>query len=440
MRQDAFLGDQAARRLFLALTTVIGLYASAALAASVDVDAKMEELEVEVSAEAVALAQGNMGPEGILKRLATPAEYARITDPQPDGSSGDPSGRPQVPCAQIAALKPVVILVAGQSNAANTAEPDAYGKVFRTDKSIYNLLFTNGACYRAENPLLGADGVYQSFALPLAARLIDAGIYQRVLLVPISVSGTLVEEWAPSGHYWNRFTKAIAALDQIGLGPDFVLWHQGEGNAGLLKEDLNASQTVRDALRLAYTRNFLSIVDGLRSLGVQAPVFVAVATQCGSPKVSSDIRAAQLALPDLVWKIYQGPDTDVMDFSYRGEENRCHFSHEGNQAHAEKWYEVLRAYLAANPPHARLTPEVQMQANQSAALRIKPGGSYTLSYSSVGASSCTMFYRSGASHDSFPVPPNATGAARRGLTGSYELVCTSSAGGRNSATVTVSER
>ena len=297
------------------------------------------------------------GPGGILQRLATSAEYEQITDPHPAGSFGDFSGRPQVPCAQIAALKPAVILVAGQSNAANTAERDHNGQVFRTDKPIYNLLFVNSTCYRAENPLLGADGTYQSFALPLASQLIDANIFGRVLIVPISVSGTMIEEWTPSGHYWSRFTKAIASLDEIGLRPDFVVWHQGEGNAGFLTREPDASQTLKDALWLAYIRNFLSIVDGLRSLGVAAPVFVAVATGCSSTTVSPHIRAAQLALPDLAWKIYQGPDTDMIDFSYRSRANVCHFSHEGNQVHAEKWYEILRAYLAANPRQSRLTPE-----------------------------------------------------------------------------------
>ena len=227
---------------------------------------------------------------------------------------------------------------------------------------------------------------------------------------------------------------------QIGLRPDFVVWHQGEGNAGFLTREPDASQTLKDALWLAYIRNFLSIVDGLRSLGVAAPVFVAVATGCSSTTVSPHIRAAQLALPDLAWKIYQGPDTDMIDFSYRSRANVCHFSHEGNQVHAEKWYEILRAYLAANPRQSRLTPEVKMQANRSTALQIKSGKSYTLSYSSSGASSCTMLYSSGASHGSFPVSPNATRAARSGRTGRYELVCTSPAGGKNSATVTISER
>jgi hypothetical protein len=338
---------------------------------------------------------------------------------------------------QIAALKPAVIFVAGQSNAANTAELDGNGRAFQTDLPVYNLNFADGKCYRAENPLLGSDGIYQGFALPLASLLIDAKVFRRILIVPISVSGTYIEEWRPGGHYWDRFVKAVSLLKQMGLQPDFVLWHQGEGNSGLLKDNLTAPQIQRDALRLSYIRDFLSIVDGVRTLGVEAPIFAAVATLCGSARTSSEIRAAQLALPDVGWKIYQGPDTDEIDLSYRSPENLCHFSHRGNQLHAQKWFNVILSYLAANLPRPPLTPDVKMQANQSSTLRISPGDHYTLSYSSSRASACTMSYSSAGGHGSFPIPPNTASAVRTGLVGSYRLECRSSTGAESSASVTV---
>lgn len=194
--------------------------------------------------------------------------------------------------------------------------------------------------------MLGTDGLYQSFARPLAAYLVEAGVFQHVLLVPIAVSGTFIEEWTPSGHHWPRFIAAINQLNQAGLRPTFVLWHQGEANSDWLVRHPDTSRTLKDAARLSYMRNFLSIVVGLRGLGVTAPIFPAVATQCRSTKTSAEIRSAQQAVIDPAWGIFQGPDTDSIDFSYRRPDDLCHFSHEGNLAHARAWLAAIRAYLS----------------------------------------------------------------------------------------------
>jgi Carbohydrate esterase, sialic acid-specific acetylesterase len=427
--------------LWLATALLIVPPASGAFANVFDVDAKMAQFEAQVSAETIALGRNNnnTAPGGLLQQMLAPQDFARITDPRAIASAGNPSRRQDLPCMRLATLRPAVILVAGQSNAANTAELGSDGERFRTDRPVYNLKFDDDMCYPAENPLLGADGSYQSFPLPLAAQLIDANIFRRVLIVPISVSGTFIEEWAPPlGHHWPRFTRALSVLERMGLQPDFILWHHGEGNSGILKNIPNASRAVRDAQRLSYIRNVLSIVDGLRALGVAAPFFAAVATKCGSEETVPEIRAAQLALPDSGWKIYQGPDTDTLDQSYRSPTNQCHFSHAGNLAHANKWFEVLRSYRSAHPPQSRWIPDVKIQANQKSSLEIGPGESYTLSYSSSGASSCTMSYASVSEHGSFSISPGVAAAVRTGLAGSYKLSCRSAAGVKSSASVAIS--
>ena len=131
---------------------------------------------------------------------------------------------------------------------ANSASADAHGRYYATTKPVYNLNIGDGKCYVAENPILGADAaldasqrpIDQSFALPLAAALIEGGLFTHVLLVPISVSGTLIEQWTPSpprtpgAPHFKRFVAAIEHLKHAGLAPTFVLWHQGEGNSGPL--------------------------------------------------------------------------------------------------------------------------------------------------------------------------------------------------------------
>jgi hypothetical protein len=423
--------------------------ARCAVAGVIDVDAKMAPFEAGASPEAVELARQPLAPDGLFQQL-TPAErFAAITDPFTLGSPGSTVGRRRVTCSYVAARRPVVILIAGQSNGANTAELDASNRAFATDKPIFNLNLADGRCYRAENPLLGADGNLQGFALPLAAQLIEARIARRVLLVPTALAGTVIEEWAPPyGHHWKRLVTSLRLLDRMGLRPHLFLWHQGEGNAGFLTagpNDIktarplgtNASDITRDAIRLSYIRSFLAIVDGLRALGLSAPILPAVATLCGTSITSPDIRAAQLSLPDAGWNIYPGPDTDELDLSLRSPQDRCHFSDAGNRLHATKWFDVVRSHLAANPLQPSWMPSVHIRADRESALAVEPGRSYTLSYSSSGAASCTLAYTGVSGRSSREVLHNRTLALRSGDIGTYTLSCRSPAGVERSASVTI---
>ena len=427
----------------------LAFVARCALAGVIDVDAKMAQFEADASPEAVQLARVPLAPGGLLHQLMPAERFAAITDPDAVGSSGNPVRRRRVSCNHVAARRPVVIIIAGQSNAANTAELDASNRPFATDKPIFNLNLADGRCYRAENPLLGSDGDLQGFALPLAAQLIEARIFRRVLLVPTALAGTVIEEWAPpQGHHWKRLITSVRLLERIGLRPHLFLWHHGEGNAGFLTagpNDIktaravgtNANDITRDAIRLSYIRSFLAMVDGLRALGLSAPILPAVATLCGTSVTSPDIRSAQLSLPDPGWNIYPGPDTDEFDLSLRSTQDSCHFSDAGNRLHASKWFDVIRSHMAANPLQPSWMPSVHINADRESALAIEPGRSYTLSFGSGGASSCTLTYLGANGRTSREVSHNKTLAMRSSNIGTYTLSCRSPTGLERSTSVTI---
>jgi hypothetical protein len=276
-------------------------------------------------------------------------------------ATGDPTGREEVSCNGIPRAGLAVIIIAGQSNASNSARPDADGRYFSTARPIYNLNIGDGKCYVAKNPLLGSDAMLdangkpmgQSFALPVASALIEGGHYERVLLVPIAVSGSLIEQWTPSpprtpgAAFFNRFVAAIDLLERTGLRPTFILWHQGEGNSGFptaLNSKSSLTPDLARATTLSWMRNLFHIVAALRERGVGAPIFVAKATICGHPEPGADIRRAQASVVDPAWKIFPGPDTDAIAHDLRPD--RCHFSHKGNLVHAQKWYESLQGNMA----------------------------------------------------------------------------------------------
>jgi hypothetical protein len=258
----------------------------------------------------------------------------------------------QFPCDHIPRDGLAVLLIAGQSNAHNTTQPN---DLYFPHRPFFNLNINDGQCYLAGAQALGTTGEGSAFALPLGDELIDSGLFAQVLIVPIAIGGTYIEEWRPDGgRYFARFERAIRQLAALQLAPTFVLWHQGEGNAGPLitkktfglfganfnHRPVEITPDLREAAKLGYMRHFFNIVARLRALGVSAPVMPAVVTICGTRISEPAIRAAQESLPDSTWGIYQGPNTDMIDLTARYD--FCHFNSRGIQLVARQWSRLIR--------------------------------------------------------------------------------------------------
>jgi Carbohydrate esterase, sialic acid-specific acetylesterase len=234
------------------------------------------------------------------------------------GPTGE--GRQQVECRQSTPDKrTAILLILGQSNAANTlnnfSEPSA---------GVINFSLYDGKCYVAKDPLIGASSAGGNFATLLATQMIERRHYEAVVLVPIAVGSTLIQQWAPTGEHNQRITIAIERLRKAKLEPTHVLWHQGEGNR------LDPPES--------YVSAFAGVLSTIRRDGVRAPVYVAQATICGGP-VGEPIRAAQRALVDPAKGVLAGPDTDQLgqEFRYDG----CHFDGEGGKRVADLWLSAL---------------------------------------------------------------------------------------------------
>jgi hypothetical protein len=237
------------------------------------------------------------------------------------GSVHDTQDREQVDCAAIMSKKTAVIMIIGQSNAGN------YGPGLYTPKrAVFNFNFFDGNCYRARDPLLGSTGTGENFATRLGDKLIEAEAFEHVLLVPIVVGGTRIEDWIPGGRFFRRIEVAAKRLEERRIVLTSVLWHQGEGN--------NGPKVSQDD----YVRNLTNIFIALRSIGVYAPIYVAQATICNS-EPNAVIRAAQREIVNPRRDIRAGPDTDQIgpDLRY----DHCHMSSEGVERHARLWFDTL---------------------------------------------------------------------------------------------------
>jgi len=216
-----------------------------------------------------------------------------------------------------------VILIAGQSNAANSG---AKRHTTRYPDRVLN--FVAGRCFVAASPLLGSNGFAGEYWTPLGDQLIESGAFDRVILAPVAVGGSRVAQWASGGDL-NATMKPLVAALVSRYRVTHVLWHQGESDL-MLRTDVDA-----------YRRAFLSFAASLRVLGVDAPIYVSKATRCGPGwKTPNPVRTAQQELVDTQPGLKSGVDTDLL-LEAQDRYDDCHFAESGEMKAAKAWAELL---------------------------------------------------------------------------------------------------
>jgi hypothetical protein len=254
-----------------------------------------------------------------LRELGIIRNKIEINKTETDDNSEMLSKKVEVQGLQLQDKKAMVAIVFGQSNSANYGETRK-----RAKEGVYN--FYKGKLYRAEDPLLGATGDQGSVWTRLGDRIIEENLYDEVIFIPIGVGNTSIARWTTGGDLHSRIINAISDVMQSGLKVTHLLWHQGESDVKTCKQE--------------YKKMFMNILRDIRSRGINAPIYVSIATRCGT-SILHEIQEAQAELVDTSSGIYRGPNTDNLGFCYRYD--GCHFSDEGLEKCAELWMEKLRA-------------------------------------------------------------------------------------------------
>lgn len=221
-----------------------------------------------------------------------------------------------------------VLLIAGQSNSANHG-----GEQFSSAHPGKTFNYFEGNCYPAASPLLGATGMRGESWTPLADRLIDAGLFDRVIIVTTGIGGTKIARWQEGGDL-NRMMLGVVADLQRHYRITHFLWHQGE-------RDLNLGTSSAD-----YAASFASLAASLRAAKVDAPIFISVGSRCGQPDDGKDedaITTAQRGLVDPAKGLFAGPETNLL-VPPENRYDRCHFAGVGQRAFAEAWVRILTDY------------------------------------------------------------------------------------------------
>ncbi|OWV69157.1 hypothetical protein ATY76_11810 [Rhizobium sp. R339] len=225
-----------------------------------------------------------------------------------------------------------VLLILGQSNAAN------YGG--QRHRSNYGARVVNAfdkRCFIAASPLLGSTNTRGEYWTLLGNKLIASGQNDNVILAPLAYSGSEVARWAAGGDFNPVLVDTMKKLQDSGYRITGVLWVQGEA-------DLVMGTTAE-----TYQERFMSMVGTLRQHGVEAPVYISIASKCLEPSnggfkehiPDNAIVQAQLALSKGGHGIREGVNSDVLlDGDDRYDD--CHFGGTAGEKVSQAWLNLLR--------------------------------------------------------------------------------------------------
>lgn len=251
------------------------------------------------------------------------------TIPSP-GDFIDTSQRSEVDCGAIRGGRTMVALAYGQSNSANHGQTP-----YKPRGNVYN--FFDGKCYKAEDPMLGATGGGGSVWPRLGDKLIDSGLYDNVIFITIGVGGTEIRRWTPGGDLHRRIMDVARQLKKKKIKITHIFWHQGESDASLKTSGRE------------YKKMFMDMIDKMKTYGINAPVYAAVTTRCGSGLPGYEIQQAQRELVNTELKIFPGPYTDEIT-SIEDRHDACHFSDRGLDKHADMWLRAVMLSEQGGPP------------------------------------------------------------------------------------------
>ena len=127
---------------------------------------------------------------------------------------------PPIPCP-TESHKSIFIWVIGQSNAGNSV-----GHRFESETS---LVFFQGHCYVAMDPMLGNYGKSGSVWLPMLDKLASATNKKPIVKATV-VGGSKIQHWVNPDALKPFYKFHALQLKKFGISPDFILFIQGESN------------------------------------------------------------------------------------------------------------------------------------------------------------------------------------------------------------------
>jgi len=185
----------------------------------------------------------------------------------------------------------------------------------------------NGLCYPAKDPLMGTVGEVGSPWPRLANKLIESRRYEGILLIPILSPKSSIADWKQDGKIFNRLKLVTASLMKEGISISSVIWQHEEAN--------DSTAQTSD-----YVIGFNELTQGLRSIGIQAPVYVAQMGACAG-RTDNPFHAAQKTLASEKDNVLNGPDLmSLQESDFVA--GSCLLNKQGLDAYVSSWAEILK--------------------------------------------------------------------------------------------------
>lgn len=218
-----------------------------------------------------------------------------------------------------AQARDVYILVIGGGTASN-CNAHAFGEV----RGVYQIGLT-GSEKSARDPFELADCKGGSVWIPLGQKMVEAGMADKVVFMPVGMAGTRARDWQPGGRAYSKLMSLMSTAKARNIKFDYGFWQQGSADI-----DADAAQYSND-LHKAVKAITINIKVG--------KWIIAQGAGCNDRR-SDAIKAAQLQFSrNPVLNRFSGPDTSVLGSTYRSD--NCYFNELGQRQLAQQWFRSI---------------------------------------------------------------------------------------------------
>ena len=244
----------------------------------------------------------------------------------------DPTGYTEVSDALVEGQTTGVFITLGDSMFANHNGTTLYTPV---NALAHQLNPHDGKVYQIKDMVLGASneiGFPESCMISrIADKLVTAGVFQRVIMVPAGgIGSTSSAHWMPGGPINHRLGVAFNWCLKKGW-PITAVLHQGGPN-----------DAVAGVSSAQYQSNVIATQNALIAMGCNVPWVIAKCTMV-SNAVNATIQAAQDALVNNPANRFAGPNIDSLTGAGNRAAGGTHLISAGCDAGAALWVPVLDA-------------------------------------------------------------------------------------------------
>lgn len=238
-------------------------------------------------------------------------------------------GRTQVSPRLVGGENTAIFIVVGQSlvggndNANYTA----------TSPKAQTLNVFDGGVYQSVDPQLGCGGTGGSFTGRMADKLITAGKYARVIVIPLGAGSTTVASWAPGGIANGKMVAAIKRAMALGYTITGMLWEQG------VTDDANGTSAA------AYTASLNAVIASSRSAGFAGHWLIGLESSRTGGASSTAIRTGQTNAVNTGALVFAGPDGDTVSSAVGSRYDGTHFTATGSDSMATLWANAIIAHF-----------------------------------------------------------------------------------------------